>query len=135
MVAGAIIVKNAQSSGSSLSARKLSGNKFKRKFIEMKSRGSSSTTTASHDYDDDVNTTTLAAIAKMPAQPSLHHPAWGTRRDNDSTSTSTANGTTTSCPPCDSVEEGGGRIQTIGFVTEWINAYIFLASKSVPQNV
>lgn len=50
----------------------------------------------------------------------------GTRKDED-------NSSTTSCPPCETVGGEGGAegrgSPTIGFVTDWINAYIFLARK------
>lgn len=121
--AGPIIIKNAHPS--SWPAKKLTGNKFKRKFIETKSRSSSSTATTP------VNTT-LDAIAPTP----VNHPVWGTKTKGDGNQdkdyeydNSTTGATTTMCPPC--LVEPDYKEPAIGFLTDWINAYIYLARKFV----
>lgn len=85
----------------SSSVKKLNGSKFKRKLVAISESKSNS----------HVNSTTTTPVNGGSDS------AVETRKDE-------YNSSTTSCPPC---ETGGG--QTIGFVTEWINAYIFLARK------
>lgn len=115
---GAIVVKNAQSS-----LRKLNGNKFKRKLAEARSFG-----------NDHANGT--FALAN-------HSSSTGVVVGGDDVVVLRARGgeggggvgaavSPTSCPPCDT-EGAEGKVnagnQTIGFVAEWISAYIFLARK------
>lgn len=121
MSAGAIIVRNAHPPPpptSSWPPKKVSGNKFKRKFIETKSRSSGSGSSAT---THPVNTT-LDAVEHTP----VNHPVWGTKTIDGTEEDGNSTATTVSCPPC---EEPTHRHQTIGFLTQWINAYIFLARK------
>lgn len=97
-----LLARNAQSS----SVKKLNGSKFKRKLVAISESKSNS----------HVNSTTTTTPGNGGPDSAVE-----TRKDE-------YNSSTTSCPPCETGDgEGGG--QTIGFVTEWINAYIFLARK------
>lgn len=138
MAAGAIMMAKK---------RKLitSGNKFKRKFIETKSRGSSSSSGGIHVNSTTVSTATATASANAIANASSSvqqtvppellsetHNKNGRNNNNNKNKNGdeeengdTRNGTATNCPPCG---DANSRIAA-GFVTEWINAYIFLARK------
>lgn len=148
MAADAIFERNAPPSASASTTnhppqqhKRRGGNKFKRKFIvETKSRPGATAGHVISTFAAD-EPPAPAPVAPRPSPPPSQ-PTKSTLRPSsaehspeleDASHRTASSASSTICPPplppppTTSVEGVGN--ETIGFITEWINAYIFLARK------